>query len=249
MGPARDLKFNRFVFFTGPVYASKVGPTLIRFRAREKLTSLHCARRIFAEKLRGIDRCIDRDKNITRIILLSRRDLLDKFSSTRRENVIIRHKEICINEITTFPEGESAETGETRVRYYLFEEYWIADPGKYHFFRRKLNLTFLACPFILMGQRSILVASNCRRHQSRPNARVLAKGGLREIIMRGAPPVALDLNHLEYKIFSYENRRKKKSIPLYFKNICRVGRGRKRENKFPGFLDEMISPDESRSNF
>lgn len=73
MGPARDLKFNRFVFFTGPVYASKVGPTLTRFRAREKLTSLHRARRIFAEKLKGIDR----DASIGSI-----KTLLENYSST-----------------------------------------------------------------------------------------------------------------------------------------------------------------------
>lgn len=163
MGPARDLKFNRFRFFffflqdwcTGRWTRAKSGPTLIRFRAREKLT----VRRILPKKKKEEE--IDQDKNYENFSLFSPSDFRLR-QIFLRIKCNYRHKETRINEITIFREGESAETGETRVRYYLFEEYWIADPGKYHFFRRKLNLTFLACPFILMGQRSILVASNCR---------------------------------------------------------------------------------------
>lgn len=135
--------------------ASKVGANL---------NSIPCQRKINCEKnftKKKKEEEIDQDKNYENFSLFSPSDFRLR-QIFLRIKCNYRHKETRINEITIFREGESAETGETRVRYYLFEEYWIADPGKYHFFRRKLNLTFLACPFILMGQRSILVASNCR---------------------------------------------------------------------------------------
>lgn len=158
-----SIDFVFFFFFTGPVYrtmdASKVGANLNSIPCQRKI---NCEENFTKKKKKRRRKSIE--IKITRIsppFFTVWFPTSTNFSSTRMK-CNYRHKETRINEITIFREGESAETGETRVRYYLFEEYWIADPGKYHFFRRKLNLTFLACPFILMGQRSILVASNCR---------------------------------------------------------------------------------------
>lgn len=180
-----------------------------REQSRANLNSIPCQRKInfsvlwgeFYQKKKKIVKNTSIEIKVTRISSFSPSDfrLRQIFFDATKCNY--RRKETCINEITIFREGESAETGETRVRYYLFEEYWIADPGKYHFFRRKLNLTFLACPFILMGQRSILVASNCRATNPNRSHVYTQKGITRNYnAASGAvPPVALDLNHLEYK--------------------------------------------------
>lgn len=159
----RDLKFNRFVFAV-PAYRLDASKRQAWLNSIPQKNELLDTKKIAYEDRENVLHDVRSENhpyndyvNLYFRLIARRLSVLFLLRGTHFYGMAkrnYRHKSSCHRII--FPTtGKSAETLVTRVRYYLFEEYWIADPGKYHFFRRKLNLTFLACPFILMGQRSI----------------------------------------------------------------------------------------------